>query len=83
MVGMFEYRICNVQQARVTFVNGEWQGHIAVTDTTADDNAKMESCDNAWDYLYRAGLQGWELVSVVAHGTPELRYEVFYLKRAL
>ena len=83
MAGMFEYHICNVQQTRVTFVNGEWQGHIAVTDTFADDSAKMESCDNVWDYLQRAGRDGWELVAVVPHGTPDLQYEVFYLKRTL
>ena len=62
----FEYQVCSVQYGRVTFANGIWQG----TTPLGGENA-LESCPNVWDYLRRAGPDGWELVSVTSGMTPE------------
>jgi hypothetical protein len=75
----FEYQVCSVQQARVTFVNGAWQGRVAPDG--GDHEAALQSCPNAWDYLEAAGYDGWELTAAVAHQTEHTNYEVMYLKR--
>src|SRR5262245_29809494 len=59
----FEYRVCFVQDSRVTFVNGVWQGRKAMV--LADPQASMDSCPEKWAYLATAGADGWELVAVV------------------
>jgi len=68
-----------VQQARVTFVNGAWQGRVAPDD--GDHEAALQSCPSTWDYLESAGYDGWELAGAVAHQTDQTSYEVLYLIR--
>jgi len=68
-----------VQQARVTFVNGAWQGRVEPSAENSD--AALQSCPTTWDYLQEAGYDGWELTAAVAHETEGLSYEVLYLKR--
>jgi hypothetical protein len=75
----YEYQVCSVQQARVTFVNGAWQGSVAPGG--GDHEAALQSCPAAWDYLEAAGYDGWELAGAVAHQTGQAGYEVLYLKR--
>ena len=75
----YEYQVCNVQQARVTFVNGAWQG--GVEPGGGDHEAALRSCPNTWDYLREAGYDGWELAAAVAHRTDQAAYEVIYLRR--
>ena len=75
----FEYRVCNVQQARVTFVGAEWQGQLSPTGD--DQGAALESCPQVWDYLDAAGYDGWELTAALAHDTEHASYEVLYLRR--
>jgi hypothetical protein len=58
----FEYRVCQAQQSRVTFVDGQWAG--AVANTSPNPQAALTSCPEVWTYLQRAGAEGWELVSV-------------------
>jgi len=68
-----------VQQARVTFVNGAWQGRVG---PAADNHeAALQSCQNVWDYLEAAGYDGWELTGAVSHQTEQASYEILYLKR--
>ncbi len=76
---MYEYRVCGVQQSRVTFVNGGWQG--AVAPETEDTAAAINSCPQVWDYLQSAGYDGWELAAAIAHDTKDGSYEVLYLRR--
>ena len=64
MAKMFDYRVCQVQQSHVTFVNGEWQGHVPLSDA-AGATDPFASCPKVWDYLQRVGPDGWELVSAV------------------
>src|SRR6266540_7009078 len=51
----FEYLICQTQYSRVTFVNGSWQGRIAVE--SGDSQAALDSCPQIWEYLARVGSQ--------------------------
>ena len=76
----FEYRVCSVQYGLVTFVDDAWQGGATHAE---DTSAALESCPNVWDYLRRAGREGWELVSVVSHPQPQAEavQDMLYLKR--
>ena len=61
MAKTFKYRVCQVQMARVTFVNGHWQGLQIQEDI---DQAQLyNSCPMVWEYLDSAGRDGWELVA--------------------
>lgn len=75
----YEYQVCSSQQARVTFVNGAWQG--GGEPGAGDSDASLQSCPTVWDYLQNVGHDGWELVSTVAHQTEHGSYEVLYLRR--
>jgi hypothetical protein len=78
----YEYQVCSVQYARVTFVNGAWRGTVPLS--TGDTGAALESCPNVWDYLQEAGRDGWELVSVVTHPNQQQQdavQDMLYLKR--
>lgn len=61
-----EYLVCIVQSGRVTFVNGAWQGTVRLD--SGDTQAALDSCPQVWDYLNRAGADGWELVGAVNIG---------------
>ena len=75
----FAYRVCAMQQNRVTFVNGEWQGSIA---PTADNpNLALNSCPTIWDYLESAGQEGWELVSALTQRVDEAQMQTLFLKQ--
>lgn len=90
----FEYQVCRVNYQRVTFVNDAWQGTAGPE--SARREADLQSCPVLWDYLQRAGRDGWELVSVVdsqlpsatppsllTHGPPPVAYQLLFLKREL
>lgn len=51
--------------ARVTYVNGGWQG-LQVPEVAGADTV-FNSCPMVWEYLEAAGRDGWELVSVAEH----------------
>ncbi len=51
--------------ARVTYVNGGWQG-LQVPEVAGADTV-FNSCPMVWEYLEAAGREGWELVSVAEH----------------
>src|SRR4051812_30764225 len=55
----FEYRVCLVQDARVTFVNGSWQGAMPMD--LKNQKESLDSCPLEWEYLVKAGVDGWEL----------------------
>lgn len=61
MNAKYEYRVCQLQSSRVTFVNGAWQGGTSMDATTQE---ALDSCPLVWDYLASAGWDGWELVGV-------------------
>lgn len=77
----FEYLVCQTQFGRVTFVNGQWQGTVALN--AGDSQASLDSCPQVWDYLAEVGRSGWHLVSAVNStitsegGTSQLAYQLF------
>jgi hypothetical protein len=64
MTKTFKYRVCQAQLARVTFVNGRWQGlQIPAESNPAE---LYNSCPMVWEYLESAGRDGWELVAATS-----------------
>ena len=79
MAERYEYQVCQVQAARVTFVNGTWMG--SVSPETGDHDAAFNSCPVVWDYLQEAGREGWELVGAFSSPSASDNLEKLYLKR--
>jgi hypothetical protein len=67
----FKYRVCQMQMARVTYINGLWQG-LQVSEVAAGADTVFNTCPTVWEYLESAGSEGWELVTAaeyaVSHG---------------
>jgi hypothetical protein len=79
MTREFEYRVCNAQNNRVTFVDGAWVGSV---DPAVDDpNEALASCPTTWDFLQAAGAEGWELVSSVSQPVDDIHMLTLFLKR--
>jgi hypothetical protein len=57
----FEYLVCQTQYSRVTFVNGEWHGSVALN--SGDWQLALDSCPDVWEYLNQVGSLGWQLVT--------------------
>jgi hypothetical protein len=73
----YEYRVCQVQYARITYADGVWQG-------TMPPNAanSMDSCPELHAYLRKVGEEGWELVSAInQHIAPDMNFQALYFKR--
>lgn len=77
----YDYRVCQVQNSHVTFVNGAWQGKLPIAGN--DSNAAIESCLSCWEYLHREGALGWELVTALGTVGSSQMYQLLYLKRVL
>jgi hypothetical protein len=75
------YQVCAMQNNRITFVNGEWQG--VVGPAGVEPNAALESCPTVWDYLNRSGREGWELVGVLDQPAEGTHIQTLFLKRRL
>jgi hypothetical protein len=74
-----EYRVCSVQNARVTFVNNDWQGRVEPDGSNHDE--ALASCPQVWDYLNEQGRYGWELSAVAPQNIGEVALQTLYLKR--
>ena len=79
MAKTFNYRVCQAQAARVTFVNGRWQG-LQVADE-GNPAQLYNSCPMVWEYLESAGRDGWELVSVVPQSDAPGAASLMFLKK--
>jgi hypothetical protein len=80
----FEYQHCYVVFDHVTLVNGVWQG-ANVPENQRDQKA-VEECPWVWEYLQRAGADGWELVAVwerTVAGKQQQTVMILFLKREL
>jgi phosphohistidine phosphatase len=76
----FEYRVCLVQQSRVTFANGRWLGEVPQADP--DVQRAFHSCPEVWSYLNQAGAEGWKLVSATTRAQEQGQIvDVLYLER--
>ena len=59
----FEYRVCQTEEGRVTFVDEKWSG---AQELNADDPTNcLDSCLPVSEFLRKAGAEGWELVTAV------------------
>ena len=76
----FQYRVCAMQNNRITFVNGEWQGTMAPH--IEDPNEALATCPAVWTYLQEAGQAGWELVSTVTQTVTGVEMQTLFLKRS-
>ncbi|HUU04207.1 MAG TPA: hypothetical protein VM425_22415 [Myxococcota bacterium] len=76
----FEYQVCQVQGAAVTFVNGAWQGDMPMVQLKEPEEI-ADHCPRVWEYLNLAGDKGWELVAVTTEVFEHGRLEILYLKR--
>ena len=76
----FDYQVCYGVGDRVTFANGTWLGpDIPESERKQED---IQKCPLMWEYLNRAGADGWELVTI--HETPAARgnlIRTYFLKR--
>lgn len=79
MTRQFEYRVCAMQNGRVTFVNGNWQGTIAPG--AENPNVALDTCPVVWEYLAEAGLEGWELSGAINQPLPDVHLQTLFLKR--
>jgi hypothetical protein len=81
----FKYRVCQAQMARVTFVNGHWQGLQVPEESNPAE--LYNSCPMVWEYLESAGRDGWELVAVTSQadgmGGPGAAHLLFLKKEVL
>ncbi len=75
----FEFRVCQVQNARVTFVNGNWQGNRPPAADRVDDS--LQTCSMEWDYLEGAGDDGWDFVGVAQGVGGDANTRILYLRR--
>jgi len=80
MEDRLKYRVCLVQQSRVTFANGQWLGRVPQADP--DVQRAFHSCPEVWSYLNQAGADGWKLVSVTTRAQEQGQIvDVLYLER--
>jgi hypothetical protein len=76
----FEYQVCYGIADRVTFANGTWLG--ADIPESKRKQKDLLSCPLMWEFLGRAGAEGWELITVLE--TPAGRtgnVRTYFLKR--
>ena len=76
----FSYRVVTVQDLRVTFVNGEWNGSVKREDE--EMATAFLSCPTIYEYLAAVVADGWELVSVTDHRTGDSWLQNLFLKKA-
>jgi hypothetical protein len=75
----FEYRVCYCQDDRVTFVNQHWQGRVLPSD--ADVATALKTCPLLWDFLDKAGREGWELKGALNQIVKGETQQILYLMR--
>ena len=74
----FEHQVCYGVGDRVTFANGVWLG--ADIPDAKRKQADALTCPLMWEYLARAGAEGWELITALdILGGKGVRH--FFLKR--
>ena len=81
----FEYQVCYGVSDRVTFANSTWLGaDIPESQRKQED---ILTCPLMWEFLSRAGADGWELITVlettVQAARGEQKVRTYFLKREL
>ena len=63
---LVQYLVVQMQNGRVTFVNGNW---IGTEELSADRTAEsLASCPWVWDYLQILGSEGWDMIGSTPTG---------------
>ncbi|MEP6939849.1 MAG: hypothetical protein ABI846_08795 [Rudaea sp.] len=75
----FDFRVCQVQSACVTFVNGEWQGNRPPVGDRVEES--LQTCSMEWDYLRSAGEDGWQLAAIAQGIGGDANARILYLQR--
>lgn len=73
----FEYRVCQTELNRVTFVNGTWNGSLPPNHPKG-----LESCPWTWDFLNLMGQEGWQLLQAIMFA-EERNAQLLYLARLM
>jgi hypothetical protein len=78
----FEYQVCYGVADRITFANGTWLGaDIPESKRKQED---IQTCPLMWEHLNSAGIEGWELLTVLE--TPSGRggaVRTYFLQRRI
>jgi len=75
----FECRVCQVQESRVTCVDGNWQSHVAPTQGSVRE--ALSSFLLEWEYLDTAGEGGCTLVGAAGGVGGDSNAHVVHLRR--
>lgn len=78
----YQYQQLNMQYGRIIYVNGQWNGSVYPN----KDNEKeaLQSCPYTWEYLDKAGADGWELISAVNQTIKENQeMQLLFLKKEI
>lgn len=81
MPEQYRYQVCAMQNNRITFMNGVWQGEIGPSGV--DPNVALDSCPTVWDFLNKAGREGWELTAVLDQPVENTHIQTLFLQRRL
>lgn len=76
----FESQTLQIQQTRVTWINGQWAGAIALG---TDADRAFQSCPQLWDYLANAGRQGWSVAATAVLPNNGSEFVMMWLQREL
>ncbi|MCY1020633.1 hypothetical protein [Pyxidicoccus sp. MSG2] len=79
---LFEYRVAQSQEGRITFMDGQWAGSIPLQDASRHPKP-FEYCAQVPEWLQAQGQKGWELVSVTVEVAGGQNLTRLYLKRQL
>lgn len=81
MARRYEFRVCQVQQGLITYVNGKWQGKMAWSSDHAEE--ALKTCSAEWDYLTAVGADGWDLAAATGGVGGPVNARILYLRREL
>ena len=78
----FEYQVCYGVADRVTFANGTWLG--ADIPEAQRKQTDILKCPLMWEFLARAGADGWELITLLETPAGKVgNVRTYFLKREL
>lgn len=77
-----EHLVCYGLADRITFANGKWLGADIPEEKRKPQDAL--SCPLAWEFLNDAGIEAWELVTVLeSQGNKGALVRTYFLKRQM
>ena len=78
----FEYLVCQSQEGKITFLNGEFAGRFMGDQQVTEVRERIfDSCPEFCDFLQKLGADGWELVCGYNITNEHGHYEKLIFKR--